>query len=251
MSSESELVKKRFIELARRSYSSNIFTFTDFLGLSEQSDFEEIRRELVGIKYEKFGGAEGAERVMIRFGDPEEIGYEVPFPICAVKISPTSYKFAERLGHRDYLGALLNLGIERSVLGDIVIFDTETFVFVKDDIAEYIVRELTRVRRTEVTASVSEPPAESLYRTEERTIQLSGERLDAAIAKVFNLSREDAQLLIRKGVVFVSGKVTESQAYVPKRGEVISVRGHGRFVYGEVISLSKKGKLNVSVSVYL
>ena len=251
MSGESELLKKRFLELARRSYSSDIFTFTDFLGLAEQSDFEEIRKELVGIKYDKFGGAEGAERVMIRFGDPGEIGYEVPFPICAVKIVPTSPKFAEKLGHRDYLGALLNLGIERSVLGDIVVFDSEAFVFAEEDIAEYIARELTRVRRTDVTASISEPPKESLYRTEERIIQLSGERLDAAIAKVFNLSREDAQLLIRKGVVFVSGKAGESQAYVPRCGEVISVRGHGRFVYGEVKSLSKKGKLNVSVSVYV
>ena len=251
MSDESEILKKRFLELARRSYSSDIFTFTDFLGLAEQSNFEEIKRELAGIKFTLFGGVPRAERVMIRFGDPEVIGYELSFPISTLRIEPASPRFAEKLGHRDYLGALLNLGIERAVLGDIVISDSAAFVFVKEDISEYIAKNLTRVKRTDVKAWVSEPPEESLYRTEDRIIQMSGQRLDAAVAKVFNLSREDAQLLIRKGVVFVSGKTVESQAYSPKPGDVISVRGYGRFIYNGQVSLSRKGKLNVSVSVYV
>lgn len=251
MTDESEILKKRFLELARRSYASDIFTFTDFLGLAEQSYFEEIKRELSAIKYEMFGGALGAERVMIRFGDPAEIGYDVPFPISTLKIEPTSPRFAEKLGHRDYLGALLNLGIERSVLGDIAIIDGAAYVFVEENIADYIAKELTRVRHTEVKLSTTEPPAESLYKTEERIIQLSGERLDAAVAKVFCLSRDEAQLLIRRGVVFVSGRATESQSYVPKIGEIVSVRGHGRFIYNGQVSLSRKGKLNISVSVYV
>ena len=57
MIADYELLKKRFSELARKSYNSGIFTFTDFLGLAEQSAFDEIKRELRGIPYEAFGGA--------------------------------------------------------------------------------------------------------------------------------------------------------------------------------------------------
>ena len=73
MSDENELLKRRFVELARRAYNSGIFTFTDFLGLAEQAAFAEVSREIFGIEYVKFGGAEGAERVMIRFGSESDI----------------------------------------------------------------------------------------------------------------------------------------------------------------------------------
>ena len=81
-----------------------------------------------------FGGAAGAERVMIRFGDEESLGYEQPFPIAIIKAEPVSPKFAEKLTHRDFLGAILNLGIERSTVGDIIVRESTAYFFVKEDI---------------------------------------------------------------------------------------------------------------------
>ncbi len=251
MNDETELLKKRFTELAAKSYGAGIFTFTDFLGLAEQSVFDTVKGK-TGVMYTSFGGALGAERIMLRFGDPEELGYEVPFPITALKISPKSKRFAEKLSHRDFLGSLLNLGIERSCLGDIVIIDNEGYLFCKDSIADYISSELFRVKHTEVDVSVvTELPEGELYKTEEKTVQVSSERLDAVIARVFNLSREDAQNLFLKRLVFASGREIESTSYSPKAGEKISVRGYGRFVYLGVSSTSKKGKLNVRVEKYI
>lgn len=252
MTDERELIKKRFIELAKRSQSSDIFTFSDFLGLSEQSALEELRNEIFGIKYTLFGGVSGAERVMVRFGDESEFGYELPFPIATLKLSPVSEKFAERLTHRDYLGAILNLGIERSVIGDIVIKECGAYVFVKESIAEYLLKELTRVRRTDIKAIAVECiPDGELYKTERKRIQLSSERLDAAVAKVFNLSREQAQRLFAKGFVFASGKEITSHSYTPKADELISVRGHGRFIYRGFESNTRRGKLNIIVDVFV
>ena len=251
MISDTELLKKRFIELARKSDNSGYFTFTDFLGLAEQSAFAEIKKELRGIKYEAFGGAEGAERVVIRFGSEDELGYSVPYPISIVKVEPHSQKFAEKLTHRDFLGAILNLGIERDTLGDIVIIDNVGYIFALDDIATYIADSLIKVRRTDVNASISQDlPEGELYRTERKNVQISGERLDAVVAKVFSLSREDAQSLFKKRLVFDDGKEIESTSYTPKPGEKISVRHHGRFIYVGQQSLSKKGKLNVAVDLY-
>ena len=87
MTDEDILVKKRLSELIRKSESGGYFTFTNFLGLSEQSVFSEI---ISGnrVAYTAFGGADGAERVILRFGSPEELGYEEEFPIKTLKIEP-------------------------------------------------------------------------------------------------------------------------------------------------------------------
>jgi RNA-binding protein YlmH len=252
MTQDTELLKKRFIELARKADNSGYFTFTDFLGLAEQSAFSEIKKELRGIKYEVFGGAEGAERVIVRFGSEDELGYSMPYPISIIKVEPASQKFAEKLTHRDFLGAILNLGIERDTLGDIVIIDNVGYIFALDDIANYIADSLIRIRRTDVNATiVADLPEGELYRTERKTIQISSERLDAVVAKVFSLSRDDAQSLFKKRLVYANGKEIDSSSYTPKKNEKISVRGHGRFIYIGTQSLSKKGKLNVAIDLYI
>ena len=252
MTEELELLKKRFVELGRKSFNAGIFTFTDFLGLAEQSAFSEIKKELKGISYTTFGGADGAERVMIRFGSEEDIGYSVPFPISILKAEPLSQKYADKLTHRDFLGAILNLGIERDVLGDIVIIDNKGYIFAKEDIAGYIADSLTRVKHTDVKLSITEQlPEGQLYRTEKKTVQVSGERLDAVVAKVFSLSREEAQSLFKKRLVFADGRQIDSPSYTPKENEKISVRGQGRFIYLGCQSYSKKGKMNTLVELYV
>lgn len=252
MSDERELLKKRFVELAKKSYNSGIFTFTDFLGLAEQSAFSEVTREIAGIPHTLFGGTVGTERVMIRFGSEEELGYELPFPIKAVKATPVSQKFADKLTHRDLLGAILNLGIERRCVGDIAIINNTAFIFAREDIADFIAANLTRAKHTELSVKLTEQlPEGELYKTERKTVQANGERLDAIVAKLFSLSREDAQTLFKKRLVFASGKEIESTSYVPKENEVVSVRGHGRFIYRGCASFSRKGKLNITIDLYL
>ena len=252
MTGDKELLKKRFIELAKKSYNAGIYTFTDFLGLLEQSAFSEIKKEIRGIPYTAFGGAEGAERVIIRFGSEEICSYEQPFPISVVKIEPANQKFADKLTHRDFLGSILNLGIERDTLGDIVIIDNVGYLFANEDIATYIVDSLIRVKHTDVRLSIIDTlPEGELYRTESRTVQVSSERLDAVVARVFSMSREDSQSLFTKGLVFADGRQIDSSSYQPKVDEKISVRGHGRFIYLGPKSLSKKGKLNVEVNLYV
>lgn len=249
---EEEFLYKRFIELAKKSYDKGIFLFTDFLGLAEQTVFESASAEFRHVKYECFGGARGAERIMVRFGDEESFGYSLDFPICTLKCEPINQKFSDRLTHRDFLGALLNLGIERTGLGDIVIRDNVGYIFANEDIAPYIISELTRVKHTEVkTSFATELPEGSLYKTERRVVQISGERLDSLIAKLFSLSREKAQALFSKRLVFLNGKEEDSPAKRPKPNDTVSVRGYGRFVYTGAPTTSKKGKLNAELEIYV
>ena len=251
MNDDRELLKKRFAELAKKSYNQGCFTFTDFLGLAEQSAFSEILREIFGIPYTVYGGADGAERVIIRFGSPDELGYEMPFPIKVLHSVPTAGAYSEKLSHRDFLGTVLGLGIDRRCVGDIVLRDGGAYIFVKDEVADFIADNLTRARHTPLSTKIVDAlPEGELYKTELRRVQANGERLDALIAKLYSLSREDAQALFSKKLVFASGRCIESTSYVPKEGEVISVRGTGRFIYRGYDSLTKKGKLNINLEVY-
>jgi RNA-binding protein YlmH len=251
MSHEEEILKKRFIELANKSTDCGYFLFTDFLGLAEQSLFSEASMLFGRASFKLFGGADGTERIMARFGNEEELGYSEDFPISVIKAEPKSQKFAQSLSHRDFLGAILNLRIERSCIGDIVIIDNVGYIFAKNDIANYVKDSLTRVKNTDICASICETlPEGELYKTETVKIQLSGVRIDAAVAKVFSISRDSSLSLFKKGLVFVNGKECTNNSYQPKDNDVISVRGHGRFIWCSEAGVSRKGKLIVEIKMY-
>ena len=247
-----ELLRKRFLELANKSYNSGIYLFTDFLGLAEQAIFAEVKSSISHVPYTAFGGDAASERIMIRFGDKESFGYTEEFPIVCIKAEPVSQKFADKLTHRDFLGALLNLGIERATLGDIPIVNNVGYIFAKEDIAPFIVAELKRVKHTDVKLTIIDKlPEGELFKTERRKIQANGERLDGVIAKLFSLSRSDALPLFSKKLVYVNGRLCENNSYIPKAKEIISVRGYGRFIYHGYETTTKKGKLNIELELYI
>ena len=244
-------MKKRFKELADKSWQNNVYLFTGFLGLSELSCFYEMERELSFVPAQVFGGYEGAERVMVRFGSAEDFGYEEEFPIVCLRISPLMQKFADDLGHRDILGALMNLGIDRSTLGDIMIKENQGYVFCMRSIAPFIVENLGKVRHTSVVCEqTQEAPSVREEDLAEMTIQVSSERIDGVMSKVYKLSRSDSAELFRQKKVFVNGRLCENNSQILKAQDKVSVRGYGRFLYKERQGVSKKGKLNVRVLVY-
>lgn len=234
-----------------RSYERGRYAFSDFLGLT---DIDEVLTELRtcgNIPYELWGGAEDAERVILRIGSEETLGYYEEYPISVVEISPKNQKFADELTHRDFLGALINLGIERSTLGDIYIDENVGYVLCLSKIAQFIVENLTRVKHTSVLCKAIEAlPKLSSTEPGEAFVRSSSLRLDSIIAKTYNLSRTASQELFTAGKVFVGGRLCESPSYTLKEGDTISVRGYGRIKLVEVGTPNKKGKLGVSLLVF-
>lgn len=243
--------KKRLQELAARSYEQGIYTFTPFLGLSEQQVFYEIQRELdyAGVGME--GGSPLCERKMIRFGTEESLGYEEPYPIACLKVEPVMPKFAERLTHRDFLGAIMNLGIERSTVGDIFLREKEAHVFCQESIAPYLTKQLTQVRRTQVRCTVTET-AEDLKapETEKLALSVSSARIDAVVSGLYHLSRSQSAELFRAGRIYVNGRLTENNSYSLKEGDGVTVRGFGKFLYTGEQGETRKGRLRAGVEVY-
>lgn len=246
-----ELLKKRLKELADKAYSSGVYSFTGFLGLSEMASFYEIERELSFVPYQVCGGYEGSERMMLRFGSEELFGYEEEFPIICLKIKPLMQKFADEFSHRDFLGALMNLGIDRGTLGDIILKDNEGYLFCIKNIAPFITQNLTRVKHTSVLCEeTKEFPLDQEKNLTELNIQIASDRIDSVIAKVCRCSRSESVDYFRQKKVFVNGRLCENNSYFLKENDVVTVRGFGKFVFDHVKGCSKKGKLNAIVLCY-
>lgn len=243
-----EFVKRRFKELAEKCYQKNQYTFTGFLGLADVSCFYGMERELSYVPYALWGGYEGAERVMLRFGSEEMLGYEEEFPVSCLKVNPVAEKFSDELTHRDYLGALMNLGIERDTLGDILMVDKSAWIFCTGTMAEFISNNITKVKHTNVLCTpAKELPSFVEKDVREVKIQIASDRIDGVVAKVYKLSRSEASDLFRQKRIFVEGRLCENSSRTLKAGEAVSVRGYGKFKYLGESGVSKKGKLNVVV----
>ena len=96
--SDELILKKRLTELAEKAYGQGTYTFSTFLGLAEQDVLMRLERDIRHVPKTLFGGAEGCQRVMVRFGDEDLCGYDLPFPIVCLKAAPTAPKYADKNG---------------------------------------------------------------------------------------------------------------------------------------------------------
>ena len=180
-----ELTVKHLQDLSKRSYNNNTFEFSDFLTVAEADAFRKISAD--GTLY---GGYTMAERRMFRFGKPEDFGYEVPYPIVCLKVEPVSAKFAVPHSHRDFLGSIMGLGIERHTVGDIVVCDGGAYVFCTEKMADYICENLLSVGRDQVSVFKTDFPEENYEKTQERVqVQVNSSRADLIVSHVCKLSR--------------------------------------------------------------
>ena len=242
-------VEKRLSDLKMRSDRDMTFTFSDFLSPGDASVALMLGK---AKEVTLFGGTKHSERVIARFGDPNFIGYEIPFPITILKVSPLNRKFSDELTHRDFLGALMNLGIERDTVGDILIRENAAYIFVVSRFAEMIMSDLTRVKHTVVkTERLEEAPEELAPKTQEERLIVSSARLDGIIARLWHLSRSRAKELFSAGEVFINGKLTANESYVPKEGDIIVVRKFGKAIYRGIDGATKKGKQVVLLDRYV
>ena len=255
------LLEKRFVELSRTAYQRDIITYSDFLNLNEQNILHTLPKDRLFTRFVSFGGYGMAERQMaafipdalyLRWGKKDVDPEVVPYPFCALKISPLNKKFAENLSHRDYLGAVLNLGIERAKTGDILIDGESALLFAHKDLTELICRELTRVRHTSVRAEVI--PVSEIHYTpvfEEIKGTVASVRLDSLLALAFSSSRTRLTGLIEGAKVYVNGRLITSNGYQPAEGDVVSVRGMGKFRFDSIGARTRKNRIMVVIHKYV
>ena len=207
--------------------------------------FSELKKAYFD-NYLFFGGYGNSERKMLGlfFDEP----CEDCFPISAVEFS---FRKCDKLTHRDFLGALMSLGIERETVGDILVEDGRAVVFVKTELSDYIMSQISKVGRVGVKvddADLSKLPQGRGF--EEKTYIVSSLRLDNIVAAVCRLSREKTRTVIMADSVCVNFEETKNVSLNLKEDDVFTIRGKGKFVLKSILGNTGKGRIRISVIHY-
>ena len=254
------------------------FIISRFMSPSEQALFAaELWREDPSVASRSFfyGGATGADRrVCIAVpsyidvdGIPRdvfsseretrflsavrEMAPDETFGIVPLSISGGGFV---TIGHRDYMGSILALGIEREVVGDIAVTGNHSaIVFVSEVISSYILNSLSRAGRDGVRVSVADVPPDFAVPRKYDVLHLvaASPRADAVVAALTNSSRAEAKDLCLGGFVdvnYVSCTATDKTVTV---GDIISVRGYGKFIIDSFNGETRSGRARLSVRKYL
>ena len=170
--------------------------------------------------------------------------------ITAVKLSGSGYR---ELSHRDYLGSILGLGVERDAIGDIIVLDSHTaYAFVLDSIAKLILEGLERIGSDKVKAEKVNLGEDFTYRREFISISdtVASARLDCVVASLTNLSRDKAQKLVESGLCQFNYVEEDRCDRAVKSGDIITLRGYGKFIVRDISGQTKKGRLRLLADKY-
>ena len=247
---DEQLLKKRISELAALCYQRDIRSYTDFLTLNEQTIFHSMKRTLPPVTWLMGGGYETAERKIVCFL-PSYEDETADLPISILEAVPASPRFAEALTHRDFLGAIMNLGISRSCIGDILMNENGCFIFCLEKMAPFLIQELKMVRHTQVSCRPATQALAAAPNCETVSGSVASPRLDSVISLVFKTSRSKTLPFIEGERVFIDGRLCISPGRQLKEGEIISVRGLGKFRYTGAGHQTKKGRLFVNAEKYI
>ena len=246
---EHEALLKRIDDLWRRCDKANIVTSTPFLSPAEQATALQYVRGLSGCRMLLHGGKPDCERRAAFFLPDwlEESDFTPDEWISALALEA----FYGTPGHRDYLGALLALGVRREWVGDIWIRDQRAWVFCLPSVAEQLAG-LEQAGRVSVKAKpvpLSEVPApERKRRAVKFTVQSL--RFDAVLAESFRLSRAQATKLIAAGAASLNYLPCLKNDAPVAEGDVISLKGYGKATLAEIGGKSRKDRLFLTVELW-
>lgn len=224
--------------------------FSFFLNETEQAFLKKEIGSRYGYNTAFFGGYENAARKVFGVFPEWTEAENRDFPISAVKIVN---KYTKQLSHRDFLGSIMSNGITREQVGDIIVDDDVAYVFMISELAGYIAMNLKKIGNVGVKVSLADlseikPPEQKFLTISAVAASL---RLDAVTAAMLRVSRKDAHDLIVGGAVSVNHSQTENTSLILKEGDVISVRGFGRFVFEKIGNRTGSQRLHITVKKYV
>lgn len=249
------------LDLKDRCATESVVTHSNFLSADELSDAIKTERkynEYVDTFY--YGGYSEAERKVIvfvpKFYEVTEenfedfINTEELNPLAVLKVKKDKFS---KLTHRDYLGAIMGLGLKREVTGDIILSDDGCTLFCLKSIASYLTENLRQAGRGQLTVSMSRTSDCVLteINTETVFVSVASLRLDCLVAAAFRLSRTSAVNAVNQGIVYVNSVQILKTDYQLKQGDKLVLRGKGKAYLDEIIRENKKGRIHINIKRYL
>ncbi len=240
----SKQLYKKYYSMAENLYYGQIQK-TRFLNPYEADLVISILNKF-GLFYKIYLSHEDAERKLIFFS-------QIDFNLDELLEENLSVLVCEKndhnLNHRDVLGALMSLGIERDLIGDILLDDNKFEISLLKEISDFVRFNLTSIKRLNVTLSEKDwvYMDQSLVKYEDFAITISSLRLDSFVAASINVSRNEAKKLILREYIKLNYLVNSDPAAELKENDCISIRGHGRYYYKELLNRTRKDKFRISV----
>lgn len=219
-----------FIDVRQQQIAMNVFKFMDVNNYIFNGLFEEAERKIIMIYPEKFNSEIVNKNI------------ENYVKIISIKLSEEMYG---KYTHRDYLGGIVKLGIEREKIGDIIVVPKGADIIVKKESVDFLMQNLsslTRFGKSEISICEIENLKRVEVKKEEMQIIVSSLRLDNVLSEIIRTSRSKAVEYIESERVYVNYKCEIKKTKNINSGDVISVRGKGRFVIKEFISKTKSGR---------
>ncbi len=222
--------------------------YSSFMNERQCAVAERILMERLCRGYRFFGGYENAQRKILcvfdEFFSPEDSG----FPMSVLTFS---YRSACNLTHRDFLGAIMALKLKRESVGDIIIGEGKTQVFVLDSVKDVIAGELTKIGSVGVKI---DDDCEILLSAEQNFREIIGTaaslRFDSVLSLAINRSRSQTAQIISSGAAEVNYFPVSDKTYIVRQGDVFSVRGFGKFRLESVSGTTRKGRTHITVLKY-
>lgn len=241
---QSKQLYKKYYSMAENLYYGQIQK-TRFLNPYEFHLVISILNKL-DLIYKVFSSHDNAERKIIFFSD---IDFDLQQSISQ-ELSVLFYqKQGHHLSHKDILGALMSLGIERDLIGDILINDDLFEISVLKEVSDFIRFNLSSIKKLNLQLSEKTSPFmdSALLQFEEFTTTISSLRLDVFVASCINSSRSNAQKLILREFVKLNFIIDNNVSSEVSVKDCISIRGYGRFYFKEYIKKTKKEKEKILI----
>ena len=245
---ENEEILKRARDLARRAAQRGVPANTGFLTPAERYALEHDPA-LRGASMAFSGGYPDAERTMAFFLPDwmEQDELDLSEHICALHLTAA---FGSP-GHRDYMGAILGMGVGREWVGDILVDGSEAIALCQPSVLRHLLS-IDKVGRFGVKAE--QIPLEAVphreKHSEERRFTVMSPRLDAVAAGLFHLSRAETARQIALGALSLNYAACLKPDAPVREGDVLSLRGTGKGRVTEIGGSSRKGRLFVTAELY-
>ena len=241
---DGEATAVKLVDFAAQAIKNRKCKLTGFLSPFEQEMAGVIAKSLGELNVDFYGGYRGAERQRAAFCH-EDFQGTPNFEIGVIK-AEWNGEFV-RLGHRDVLGSIMNLGVDREYIGDVIATRECAKILVDKKMCDYFIMNLTQIGGTSVKSSLDEP--ENISAKEERIKEIKATvaslRADSIAAAGFGMSRSKAATEILAEKIKLNWQTVKNAAQSVKAGDVLSMRGRGRLEVAEVRGQTKKGRIGV------
>ncbi len=240
---EDEQLARRILDYIEAALKHKTLQASDFLNPHEQKLACQLVNQFLELHYILDGGIEPSEQKIILIG-PDFMDLKGEEKVNLYKGS-----WSGTFSHRDILGSVLSLGVQRKKIGDIFFTEDAFYIAVKAELGNFLEFNLSKIKRNKISlekvssSEVSRPKPHY----EQKDVTVSSERLDAVISEFYNLSRKQtAQLLQRERVKLNYCPETKASVLL-NRKDLVSVRKKGRFIYDGILSKTKKGRYRVRI----